>query len=94
MYGGTEDASALLLNDLELRTLIHSELRTLLGATTESEHLEITRWERAIPVYSRELFLAQESLKLGLCAKPGTLIFSNFSKEVSIRGLINASLHM
>jgi oxygen-dependent protoporphyrinogen oxidase len=94
MYGGSEDPAALSLTDGELSTLLHQEIRTLLGAKSDSAHLEITRWDRAIPIYSAELEAAQEALKLGFCAHPGRLIFSNFSKEVSIRGLINATLQL
>jgi oxygen-dependent protoporphyrinogen oxidase len=94
MVGGTEDPQAMSLNDEELRTLIDQELRTLLHATASPTYVVITRWERAIPVYSQNLKTAQDSLKIGFCAHPGLVVFTNFSKEVSIRGLINASLHL
>jgi oxygen-dependent protoporphyrinogen oxidase len=94
MVGGTEDAEAMSLSDDELRTLIDQELHILLQTRAPPTHVEITRWERAIPVYSRDLKSAQDSLKIGFCAHPGRIVFNNFSKEVSIRGLINASLYV
>jgi len=92
MYGGTEDPDVLRLTDGELTLLINQELHVLLKSKFDAVSLEITRRERAIPIYSKELLSAQESLQRGFCARPGRLIFSNFSKEVSIRGLINATL--
>jgi oxygen-dependent protoporphyrinogen oxidase len=94
MYGGTEDQSVTTLTDGELTQLIHREIETVLGARSDSLHLEITRWERAIPIYNSDLDKAQQSVKLGFASHPGAVIYSNFSKDVSIRGLINATLHI
>ena len=88
MLGGTKDPDVLNLSDSEIECLIDQELRTLLGSTAKPSYCSIHRWQRAIPIYSRELTLARLSLKSGLCAYPGILVFNNYSKEVSIRGLI------
>lgn len=90
MIGGSTDPEALELTDDEISKLIQTELKSLVGLTEGPVHLEITRWRRAIPIYSNSLREAQNSLKTGLCSTPGRLVLSNFSKEVSIRGLINA----
>jgi oxygen-dependent protoporphyrinogen oxidase len=90
MLGGSTDPGALTLGDEEIKLLLHSEMKSLLRATEDPIHVEITRLNRAIPVYSQELKEAQDSLKQGFCSKNGQLVFNNYSKEVSIRSLINA----
>jgi len=92
MIGGSSDSDALQLSDDEIGALVDRELRALLGARKAPAHVEIVRWPQAIPVYSNELKAAQEVLQEGFCAVPGRLVFSNFSKEVSIRGMIETLL--
>jgi len=94
MVGGSTDPDAIQLNDDEVGTLIDRELRSLLNTRKGPAHVEIARWPQAIPVYSNELKAAQEALQKGFCATPGQLIFSNFSKEVSIRGMIETLLKL
>jgi oxygen-dependent protoporphyrinogen oxidase len=88
MLGGTSDPAALTLSDLELREIIENDLETLFRLRGPTEAIEITRWKRAIPVYSRQVRVARQALERGLCKKPGTVVFTNYSKEVSIRGMI------
>jgi len=88
MLGGTSDPKALELSDLEVRDLIETELKTLFGLRKPTEAIEITRWKKAIPVYSRKVRDARTALEHGLCATPGLMVFTNYSKEVSIRGMI------
>ncbi len=94
MFGGTTDPEALKLSDEALNELIEKELRILLGAQSAPLATHITRWTRAIPVYSKELKSARESLHRKFCALPGRVIFSNYSREVSIRSLIEALLQL
>jgi protoporphyrinogen oxidase len=88
MLGGTSDPKALELSDLEIRDIIESELKTLFGVRKPLEAIEITRWRKAIPVYSGQVRDARVALEHGLCATPGLVVFTNYSKEVSIRGMI------
>ncbi len=88
MYGGTADPDALNLDDAELVSMFKRELSILFAVKDDPLHFEITRYTKAIPLYSHDLKIAQDSLKIGFSAHPGRVIFSNFSKEVSIRGLI------
>jgi oxygen-dependent protoporphyrinogen oxidase len=94
MIGGTTDRDAVRLTDGEIQTLVDSELRKLLHTNAPPTHLEIARWNHAIPVFSNELKNAQESLFRGFCASPGHMIFSNYSKDVSIRGMIETLLKL
>ena len=94
MYGGTEDTEIMHLDSKALKGLVNQELQTLLGALKPADSIEISRWKQAIPIYSIELKEAQDSLKIGFCSKPGRVVFNNYSKDVSIRGLINATLQL
>ena len=88
MYGGTADPSALLLTNQELESLINQELAHLLGAKQAPTHIEITKWQRAIPIYSLELTQYIEESTKGFCSQPGKIIFTNFAGQVSLRGMI------
>jgi oxygen-dependent protoporphyrinogen oxidase len=90
MLGGTTDPEALELSDRDISDLITQELGNLFGLRTAPLHLEITRWKAAIPLYSESLDLARKALLRGFCASKGRVVFTNYSKEVSIRGMINA----
>jgi oxygen-dependent protoporphyrinogen oxidase len=94
MVGGTGDPEVLNCSDSELTELISQDLGPLFGLAGPLESIEITRWKRAIPVYSRALNEAQERLHRGFCSRPGRVVFSNFSKEVSLRGLIQTLDHL
>ena len=90
MLGGTTDPEALRLEDSEILELLHQELGALLGFQGSLLHAEITRWNSAIPVYSRDLEKARQALTSGFCNTPGRVVFTNYSGEVSIRGLIDS----
>ncbi|MBU6154443.1 MAG: FAD-dependent oxidoreductase [Bdellovibrionales bacterium] len=90
MLGGTSDPKALELSDLQIREIIETELKTLFHLRAPSDAIEITRWKKAIPVYSGKVREAREALKRTLCSRPGTMVFTNYSKDVSIRGMILA----
>ena len=92
MIGGTTDPACLKLNETQLSDLISQELGHLLGIRSPAVHMEITRWNEAIPIYSHALKEAQFSLSKGICGTPGRMVFTNFSREVSIRSMIDALL--
>lgn len=94
MIGGSMDPQAVHLSEIDLNDLIDRELKTLLGTTEPPERIQIKKWDRAIPTYSSDLYLAQNSLRNGFCASPGKLIFTNYSKEVSIRSIISAAQYI
>ncbi|NDG83960.1 MAG: hypothetical protein EBX52_02855 [Proteobacteria bacterium] len=94
MAGGTADPTVLDLSNPELTDLIGRDLKSLFRLSGPVHSLEIIRWKSAIPVYSKELSDAQALLEKGLCRDPGRVVFTNFSKEVSLRGLIQALDHL
>ena len=94
MAGGTGDPTVLDLPDAELTDLIGRDLDTLFGLCGNLHSIEITRWKSAIPVYSKELGDARALLEKGICSEPGRMVFTNFSKDVSLRALIQALDHL
>jgi oxygen-dependent protoporphyrinogen oxidase len=94
MMGGTVDPEAIQLSDSELKTLVAHELKILLKTKRDPHSVLITRWPEAIPIFSNDLRAAQISLKNNFSSRPGRIIFTNFSREVSIRSLIEATLQL
>ena len=88
MYGGTSDPSAVLLSEDELKLIIRAETTLLLGVKSEPAHIEITKWQRAIPIYSLKLTQYIEEISKKFCSRPGKVVFTNYSGQVSIRGMI------
>lgn len=92
MVGGTRDPDALRLNESTLSEMMGRDLDRLFGLRSRPILMNTTYWRSAIPVYSRELKEARASLETGFCSAPGRMVFTNYSKEVSIRGLIQSLL--
>lgn len=94
MLGGTGDPDALNLSEPALTELISRDLDRLFGLNSKPVLIKTTRWKSAIPVYSKELKEARASLEAGFCKEPGRMVFTNYSKEVSIRGLIQSLMEL
>lgn len=92
MMGGTSNPDILQKTDQEIETLIRSELMRILDFKGEWLSTHLTRWPNAIPLYSAELRETLDELKGGWCAKPGRILFGNYTGEVSIRGMCQSSL--
>jgi oxygen-dependent protoporphyrinogen oxidase len=92
MIGGTTDPACLQIDEATFPDLINQELGQLLGSRAPAVHMEITRWNEAIPIYSHALKEAQHCLSQGFCSTPGRIVFTNYSREVSIRSIVNAAL--
>lgn len=88
MLGGTSDPDALQLTESEIQSVIEADLNTLFHLTQSPSQIEITKWQKAIPVYSDSLFRYITHLNQEYCQTPGKVIFTNFSGQVSIRGMI------
>ena len=51
----------------------------------------IHRWTRAVPIYGPEVSSAWEVARRTFCARPGNLLFGNYSGQVSLRGMIESA---
>jgi len=91
MIGGTSQRDLVGLGDAELSEIVCEELRAMLGVDSPV-HLEINRWLRAIPVYSPSLPRIWTQAGQGWCARPGRILFGNWTGQVSLRGMIESSL--
>ena len=87
MLGGTVNPEVLNKSDADLRSIIEAELMRVLGLNGDIEDMIVTRWLKAIPVYSPELTIILDHLKHGWCATPGRILAGNYTGEVSIRGM-------
>ncbi len=92
MMGGTMNPNILSISDGEIETTIRAELQRVLNFKNEISSVHISRWERAIPLYSAKLRETLEELRQGWCAAPGRILFGNYTGEVSIRGMCQTSL--
>lgn len=92
MLGGTGNPEILAASDQDIETIVVSELERILNLGTPPLSVHITRWQRAIPLYSASLREALTQAEQGWCAKPGHVLFGNYTGEVSIRGMCQTSL--
>jgi oxygen-dependent protoporphyrinogen oxidase len=88
MIGGTSDPEAIHLPESEIKAIIESDLKTLFKTTQSPSQITITKWSKAIPIYSSHLFKYITHLDKEYCKTPGKVVFTNFSGQVSIRGMI------
>ena len=90
MIGGTEMPEAVTLSDHELRSLAFQELRRLFDLRSDPIHLEIHRWEHAIPRYDLHILQAWKAARQGWCSQPGRMLFGNYTGGVSLRAMIQS----
>jgi oxygen-dependent protoporphyrinogen oxidase len=95
MLGGSSRPDILNLSDMEIRAILKSELRDILGYQFNSDgsgpEMVIHRWPRAIPQYGKALVQAWSAARQGWCSRPGQLLFGNYTGQVSIRGMIETA---
>ena len=94
MFGGTLRPELIDLGDADIRKIIEREFQTLFNLRGPVEHIEISRWKQAIPIYSPELMAIWKSSEDELSLTPGTVLFGNYTGQVSIRGMIEKSLDL
>lgn len=86
MLAGTERPDFLDKTDAELEMIIKDDLEHYLRLNAQGADITITRWKEAIPLYNANLMdLWQQFVTK---AKPGHILFGNYTGQVSIRGMI------
>ena len=92
MLGGTVRPELAQASDDEVRAAVRADLEAIFdlapGARIETV---LHRWERAIPLYDGNLRAAWEAARAGWCARPGRVLFGNYSGQVSVRGMIETA---
>ena len=91
MMGGSAHPEWLEASDDRIRDIVTQELRDLLQVRKAPAHLVIHRWKRAIPQYGPALQDCWEAAREGWCARPGRILFGNYTGQVSLRGMIEAA---
>lgn len=70
-----------------LAKLIQSELDALFGLKEAPLEISIKRWQHAVPKYDAHLLQTWELAKKTWCARPGRILFGNYTGQVSVRGM-------
>jgi protoporphyrinogen/coproporphyrinogen III oxidase len=88
LLGGSTEPGWVSATDGEIAQAVRDELSFLLGIQGEPLELVINRWPRAIPQYSTSLPQVWTKAQETWCARPGHILFGNYTGEVSLRGMI------
>ncbi len=90
MMGGTAQPHWLAASDDEIWQAIKLELSTLLGIR-EPLAVTIHRWPAALPQYSVNLRDVWACARESWCARPGRILFGNYTGQISLSGMIASS---
>ena len=90
MLGGTSHPEYLDLNDAELSQIIDEDLKKILNINAKPSSVTITRWKNAIPLYNDALLETWTVAQNAFQNNAGVVLFSNYTGQVSIRGLIES----
>lgn len=91
LLGGSSQPRWVTATDEEIALAVQDELNALLGIEGEPLELVINRWPRAIPQYSAALPSVWQQARETWCARPGRILFGNYTGQVSLRGMIESA---
>jgi oxygen-dependent protoporphyrinogen oxidase len=91
LLGGSTQPGWVDATDEEIERAVRGELAALLGIRGELVELVISRWPRAIPRYSVTLPSVWRKARETWCAKPGHVLFGNYTGQVSLRGMVESA---
>lgn len=90
MMGGTTSPQWLTASDEEIQQAIKLELLAMLGIR-EPVATFIHRWPSALPQYGVYLSEVWQTAQETWCARPGRLLFGNYTGQISLRGMIESA---
>lgn len=93
MMGGTSQRHWLQASDDEIRQAIKLELSDVLGIREPRAAL-IHRWPAALPQYSSGLPTVWQRARDTWCARPGRIVFGNYTGQISLRGMIESAARL
>ena len=72
---------------------INEILKTLFGYSSSKDDIvyQVYEWDRAIPIYNKNLMQAWDAVRFYAEIKTGIVFFGNWSGQVSLRGMIEDS---
>lgn len=91
MLGGDLSPQMVDYDDEQIQQIIASELKTILGMQADPLIYVIHRQPQAIPHYNGQLLAMWQQAQKGWCQQPGHVLFSNYTHQVSLRGMIEDS---
>ncbi len=89
LIGGSRNPKLIEQSDRVIADIVLKDLERFFGLSGEPLHIEISRWPKAIPVYSSQLEEVWQLAGSSWCAKPGQVLFGNYTGQVSLRGMLN-----
>lgn len=87
MLGGSTRPEAVMMSDDQIRREVTRALEILFGLNGPLTHMEVSRWPRAIPIYSHELEKTWALAAQTWCKTPGRILFGNYTGGVSLRAM-------
>jgi oxygen-dependent protoporphyrinogen oxidase len=92
LFGGASQPEWVTAPGEEIERAVKQELRDLLGIRGGLLRLVVSHWRRAIPQYSTRLPRVWRTARETWCARPGRVLFGNYTGQVSLRGMIETAL--
>jgi protoporphyrinogen oxidase len=92
LFGGASQPHWITAPGEEIERAVEQELSDLLGIRGGLLRLAVTHWRRAIPQYSARLPRVWQTARETWCARPGRILFGNYTGQVSLRGMIETAL--
>lgn len=94
LFGGASQPQWVTAPGEEIEQAVKQELSELLGIRGGLLRLVVTHWRRAIPQYSTRLPRVWQAARETWCARPGRILFGNYTGQVSLRGMIETALSL
>jgi len=93
MMGGTAGSNWLTASDEQIEGAVSEELESLLGIQ-DTLDMVIHRWPAALPQYGPHLPAIWWKALDSWCAKPGKVLFGNYTGQISLRGMIESAAEL
>jgi oxygen-dependent protoporphyrinogen oxidase len=91
LFGGSSQPRWVSASEEEIERAVRDELGSILGVRDCPLQLVITRRPNAIPQYSTRLPDFWQHARETWCARPGRVLFGNYTGQVSLRGMIETA---
>lgn len=88
ILGGSLFPEVMKSPDPEIKKIIEEEMDFLFGSARYIRHIEISRWEKGIPVYDEAILNLRQTALNSFCSQKGHILFGNYTGRIALRGLI------
>jgi protoporphyrinogen/coproporphyrinogen III oxidase len=95
LLGGTYKPEILDKSDDEIVDICITQLQSTFNYKSKSLlHQKVYRWPRAVPLYNTQLYQTNNVARANWCKDPGRILFSSYTGQVSVRGMIESVLRL